>query len=131
MAKLFSIKNISTGMLDIGETVLAVGQTAEVDVPSDKAVAAIAASKATITLNTPAAFASLTNAPTITNTTGTPVALANKAATIAAITDVATAANAIATLVGVVNAQSVELRRAFGMIAALATAQQQNHIVKQ
>ncbi len=131
MAKLFTVKNTSTGFLDIGETVLAVGQSAEVDTPSDKVVAAVAASKATITLNTPAAFASLTNAPTIVNTTGTPVALANKAATIAAITDVATAANAIATLVGVVNAQSVELRRAFGAIAALSTALQQNSIVKQ
>mgnify|MGYP003522394151 CR=1 FL=1 len=131
MAKLFTIKNLSTGKLDIGETVLNVGQSAEVDVPSDKVVAALAAAKASITLNTPAAFASLTNAPTIVNTTGTPVALVAKAATIAAITDVATAANAIATLVGVVNAQSVELRRMAGMIAAIATTQQQNLMVKQ
>jgi len=131
MAKLFTIKNISTGLIDIGETVLAAGASAEVDTPSDKAVAAIAASKASITLNTPAAFASLTNAPTVASTTGTPVAIANKAVTVGAISDVATAANAIATLIGVINVQSLELRRQAGVLAALATAQQQNLIVKQ
>ena len=107
------------------------GKSVAVDAVAEDSLVHIAASRITLTL---AAAASTRNAlvssPIVTNTTGTPVAVASLAVTLGAISDTATAANAIATLGTVINLITADLRRAFDAIASLQTQLMQNSIIE-
>lgn len=67
--------------------------------------------------------------PTITDsTTGTAVAIADKAVTVAAITDVATAANAIATLIDIIQVLSGDVERNTAAVASIQKTLLQNQM---
>lgn len=132
MSKLITLTNLTDSIVEVGDGVIPAKGTLEVDALSEAARLAFNASKISVTLNAaPTGLTMGLNTPVITSTTGTPVAIANKAVTVGAITSTAEAANAIATLIGVIAVMRADMIRLAGMVEAGHTALLQNSIQKQ
>lgn len=110
MAKI-AVTNLTNGSLSVGNEVWAKGETKSLERNGMNADI-LAAIQAGTSLSGPAGavLADQTDLPhSFTNTTGTPVEPASGVVALAAITDVATAANAIATLAKQLEAANVRI----------------------